>query len=378
MRIPRLIAGAYARRLGAVLFSVRADNHLRSAVEQCIHQARHGEPLSEAGFNALALKIFAHQYGHNIAYRNYCITLDSHPERISHWHEIPALPTDAFKQESAPLVTFPLQEAQKTFLTSGTTTEIRGMHHFASTEIYDHSIVSAWHELNLPSFQQSVFLVPHPDHAPDSSLSHMMGVVAEHFTDSPIWIAGESGELDTESLTKAARSGLSTALFGTAISFLHLFRSLEKPVPLPKGSWAMETGGYKGTRHQLSKKELYHLFSDHLTLQPESVINEYSMTELSSQFYSKGLHGLHQGPSWTRVRVIDPVTNTDAEPGKTGHLVIYDLANLDSVMAVRTQDLAVIGETTLDHGPVAFSLLGRDPSALPRGCSRSSDEFLSS
>ena len=40
------------------------------------------------------------------------------------------------------------------------------------------------------------------------------------------------------------------------------------------------------------------------------------MTELSSQFYSRGLNQAHQGPSWTRTRVIDPITNTDAKPGQ--------------------------------------------------------------
>ncbi|MGB2010724.1 MAG: long-chain fatty acid--CoA ligase [Akkermansiaceae bacterium] len=369
---------ADARRFIAFRFSVIANNHLQSTLKHCIHQAKQGNPLSDAGFNTLALEIFAHQYECNIPYRNYCMALGSNPDLVTDWREIPALPTDAFKHESSPLVTFPFQAVQKTFLTSGTTTETKGMHHFASTEIYEHSIISAWHELNLPECHQAIFLTPHPRLAPHSSLSHMMGIIDAHFTDTSSWIACESGELDTEKLIKAAASGRPVALLGTAISFLHLFHSLEKPVHLPEGSWAMETGGYKGTRLQLSKNELYHLFGEHLSLQPESIINEYSMTELSSQFYSRGLNHPHQGPSWTRIRVIDPTTNTDAKPGEAGHLIIYDLANLESVMAVRTQDLALIDQTALDRGPVAFTLLGRDPSALPRGCSRSSDEFLSS
>ncbi len=371
-----MIRAAYTERLSLSLSYVIANNQLRSAVEQSITRAMHGSPLSEADFNSLAVEIFAHQHEHNIAYRNYCIHLGIQAEQLTHWHDIPALPTDAFKHASAPLITFPLGMTQKTFLTSGTTTQTRGMHHFASTELYDHSIVSAWHELGLPVIEHAMFLVPKPDRNPDSSLSHMMGVISEQFATSSTWITDASGSLDSRSLVNATSKGQPIALFGTALSFLHLFRALEKPIALPKGSWAMETGGYKGTRHQLSKKELYELFESHLSLKPESVINEYSMTELSSQFYSRGLDSAHNGPSWTRIRVIDPITNTDAEPGKAGHLVIYDLANLDSVMAVRTQDLAVIADSNLDQEPHPFNLLGRDPSALPRGCSRSSDEFL--
>jgi hypothetical protein len=55
--------------------------------------------------------------------------------------------------------------------------------------------------------------------------------------------------------------------------------------------------------------------------------------------------------------------------GGTGVLRLFDLANLGSTLALETQDLAVREE----HG---FKLLGRDPGALPRGCSRAADEML--
>ena len=55
--------------------------------------------------------------------------------------------------------------------------------------------------------------------------------------------------------------------------------------------------------------------------------------------------------------------------GETGILLVYDAANVGSVAGIRTRDLAVRrGE--------AFELLGRDPAALPRGCSRAADEWL--
>jgi hypothetical protein len=57
-------------------------------------------------------------------------------------------------------------------------------------------------------------------------------------------------------------------------------------------------------------------------------------------------------------------------PGEIGLLRIVDLANLWSVLAVQTQDLAM----ALTEG--GFLLLGRDPAALPRGCSRATDELM--
>ena len=68
--------------------------------------------------------------------------------------------------------------------------------------------------------------------------------------------------------------------------------------------------------------------------------------------------------------VVDPVTLQDVADGETGILLIYDAANVGSVVGLQTQDLAIKrGES--------FELLGRDPSALPRGCSRAADAWLS-
>ncbi len=132
----------------------------------------------------------------------------------------------------------------------------------------------------------------------------------------------------------------------------------------------METGGYKGTGRELSKDDLYDLFESHLGLPAECIVNEYSMTELSSQFYTRGLNAPHQCPSWTRTQVINPET---LQPADTGYLTIVDLANVGSCLAIATQDLAK-KSTSASQG---FHLLGRDPNAIARGCSRAADAMLS-
>ena len=73
------------------------------------------------------------------------------------------------------------------------------------------------------------------------------------------------------------------ALFGTALAFLNLFETTTTRA-LPPGSFAMETGGYKGSGRDLSKADLYSHFERHLGLKPDVEFNEYGMTELSSQF----------------------------------------------------------------------------------------------
>jgi hypothetical protein len=133
----------------------------------------------------------------------------------------------------------------------------------------------------------------------------------------------------------------------------------------------METGGYKGSGRDISKSALYNLFAEYLGLEPDQILNEYGMTELSSQCYASGLNRPHETPPWLRALVIDPETGEQVPVGQTGVLRLFDLANLGSTLAIETQDLAVREEQ-------GFTLLGRDPSALPRGCSRAADEMLRS
>ena len=323
-------------------------------------------------FGHLALRVFEYQFQHNTPYQHYCLSLGRSPGNVQDWQDIPAVPTDAFKITQHPLTTTSQASIERTFLTSGTTTEVKGEHHFPSLALYEQSITEGWKKAGLPVPAQAIFLTPSPSDAPSSSLSYMMGVMDREFCDHSTWAITADGNLAIDLIKKAVASNQSVALLGTALAFLHLFEQLSAPLPLESGSWAMETGGYKGTGRQLKKNDLYAMFESKLALSPDSVINEYSMTELSSQFYTQGLDHPHQGPPWTRIRVIDPATNAESPLGEPGHLVIYDLANLHSVMAIRTQDVAIA------HGPNSFTLLGRDPSAIPRGCSRAADHSLQS
>ncbi|MGB1261164.1 MAG: hypothetical protein ACPG6P_14060, partial [Akkermansiaceae bacterium] len=126
---------------------------------------------ADCAFDALALEVFGHQFEHNLCYRNYCEALGKRPSNVSHWHDVPCLPTDAFKH--AQVVAFSQEEACRVFTTSGTTTETRGRHWFPSLELYERSILNGWELLGLPVPERPVFLVPPPEEAENSSLSYM-------------------------------------------------------------------------------------------------------------------------------------------------------------------------------------------------------------
>ncbi len=339
------------------------SKELETELLSCLTQGK----LPDHTFDELAQRIFSYQLEHNPAYQNYCSAKGISPEAVTYWNQIPALPTDAFKYPDTPVVSFPINQKSHTFLTSGTTSEMRGAHHFPSLALYEASIRHSWNELGLPECSCGIFLTQPPASTPSSSLSHMMGVLEPIIATRSAWILQQDGSLDTETLIRCVAEAQPIFLLGTALSFLQLFDNLTEPLALPEGSMAMETGGYKGSRRELEKAELYTLFADKLGLAENSIINEYSMTELSSQFYTHGIGNSHHGPPWTRIRVIDPRTGAESEQGMPGYLVVYDLANLHSVMAIQTQDIAIA------HSDRSFTLIGRDPSALPRGCSRAAD-----
>lgn len=308
---------------------------------------------------AMLPRLHSLHYAYNTAYRAFCENLGT-GENVAHWRDIPCVPQSAFKH--ADLRSFSAEETIKTFRTSGTTGEGYGQHHFRTLEIYETAVREGWRRGGLPS---GPFLViaPHPDEAPHSSLSHMLGTLARRKD----FIAAGGG-ID---LARLRELSAPVCLLGTALGFLHLIEQLGRErLPLPAGSTAMETGGYKGSGRDISRAELYSMMEEKLGLAPQDIFNEYGMTELSSQFYARGPQGCHHGPPWARAVVADPVTLQEVAEGETGILLIYDAANVGSVAGIRTQDLAI------KRGG-AFELLGRDPSALPRGCSRAADEWLS-
>jgi hypothetical protein len=103
------------------------------------------------------------------------------------------------------------------------------------------------------------------------------------------------------------------------------------------------------------------------------------MSEMASQFYDSPLRDHALGttrparkiaPPWLRTCILDPITGQEAAPGAPGLLVHYDLANLNSVLAIQTEDMGYAA----DDGD-GFVLLGRAPGAVLRGCSLTAEEM---
>jgi hypothetical protein len=313
-------------------------------------------------FEELAIQLFELQRKKNPPYDRYCRALSV---SVSSWKEIPGLPQQVFKHSE--VRSFPAAETRFEFRTSGTTGEGYGRHFLPSLGLYKAAVLRGWADARLPDYPIGL-LMPDPPQNPHSSLAQMGAFLGENRKHRHFW--KDPGRLDVESLRDfiSGQPG-PVVLFGTALAFLDILET-SHPIPLPEGSLIMETGGFKGTDRTIEKSDLYRALSNYFAIPTAQIWNEYGMTELSSQFYSSDVGQPHVGPPWARVVVIDPATNREALPGQIGAIRVVDLANVWSVLALQTQDLAW-------NGPGGeFHLIGRDPNALPRGCSRAVDEIL--
>ncbi|HEU4456277.1 MAG TPA: hypothetical protein VFR81_24640 [Longimicrobium sp.] len=343
-------------------------------------------PLDDAEFDALARGVFAHQYACNAPYRAFCDRRGATPETVGRWTEVPAVPTDAFK---ATALVCGDPAAATVFRTSGTTlgAEQRGAHYMPELALYDASLRAGFAARLLPDGARPRFvsLVPRPAELPDSSLSHMAGEVAAAFGAGEAgWFVSPDGGIAhgplAEALRAAEAAGEVVCVLGTAFAFVHWLDALAgrgERFRLPPGSRVMDTGGFKGRSREVGREELYGMIEDRLGISPAWCVNEYGMTEMSSQFYD-GVAGraapvaerLHAGPPWVRTQAADPETLRALPHGEVGVLRHWDLANLHSVMAIQTADLGVTS-------PGGFRVIGRARGAEARGCSLAMDDLLS-
>ena len=341
---------------------------------------------SSSSFDTWSRRVFAHQFEHNAPYQRFCQGRGVTPDSLKHWRDIPAVPTDVFKHVD--LTTG--GEPERVFRTSGTTTDRRGQHLFPSLEAYRAAIPGPFARWCMAGARRlpMAILAPSPGELVDSSLSFMLGELVGQFG-HPMWSGFFIGRDDEDELDfdiDALVDWLESArhpvfLLGTAFAFVEFFDATDGlTFSLPAGSRVLETGGLKGRTREVTRQELYGLFETRLGIPETHALSEYSMTELSSQAYSNNLadnlswrDASFQVPPWVRIEVVDPATlEVLGEPGATGLIRWYDLANIGSVMVVQTSDL---GFKEMEGG---FRLMGRAQGAELRGCSLTIEEILTS
>jgi hypothetical protein len=325
-------------------------------------------PIDDAKFDRHARALFAWQHARVPAFGRLCAAHGVSPKNLRSWREIPAMPQQVFKLET--LYARGLGKPAAIYETSGTTTGQPGRQHLLSTDIYRAVAVEGARQAGLFAGEPELhFLAPSPGNAPHSSLSAMFGFWQKG---ARFWMEDERFDFAglREVLSARSKAGKKIGLSGTAFAFVHLIDAWADlpPLRLPRGSWVLETGGFKGRSREISKAELYAGLRRTFSVADDAIWNEYGMSELSSQAYARGTNGRHETPPWARVLVVNPGTGREVKAGREGLVRWIDLANIDSVMALQTLDLA---ERTRD----GFRLIGRLPRTEPRGCSLSVEDL---
>lgn len=342
-----------------------------------------GAPLSEAAFNSMARRIFAHQLRHNAAYAQFCASLGVTPDALpSRWEEIPPVPVTAFKD--AHLATFDPGRAALRFETSGTTQGRPGVHFMETATLYDAALLAGFERAMVSDGARLRYLnvLARPWELPQSSLAYMMGRIAQTLGDGAASWHVRGDDLLVDSFAAATRSAISdnaaVCIAGTAFGLVNLIDALaerREQFTLPEGSRIMETGGFKGRARVIDRLELYQLLAQRFGIQESAIVAEYGMTELTSQYYdsleSRGApERVKSSPPWLRARVLDP-SGVALPVGEVGTLVHVDLANRSSALAIATDDRGYRTES-------GFVLLGREERATLRGCSLDAEALRAS
>ncbi len=357
----------------------------------------------EGYFDSLALELFAYQFQNNSAYQAYCRSQGMTLDAVKRWQDIPAVPVRAFK--SAELAAFAVGRAAAIFESSGTTQQVPSRHYLKTLTYYEAALTTGFQKNVIPhaEFRAPFFiLAPSPAEAPRSSLSWMLDVVKRKWGTAESTYFVQRGRLDemklAGALQKAQASANPVVLLGTTLAFLAFFDHAlgsGKRYALAPGSRLMDTGGMKTQKRSVTRPDFVEQVKQVFGISADHCINEYGMCEMSSQFYGSGTSTQLEGPPWVRTLVIDPETGGEVVPGDEGLLRHFDLANVDSVMAIQTEDVGVMtvsGERCavsdgrensepstayrIPHTAYGFNLLGRAANAEVKGCSISAEAFL--
>lgn len=335
-------------------------------------------------FDALATSIARYQVEHVPGFRR---LVDAHGASLTDAASIPAVPVDAFRL--ARVAAHPPELDAVRFKTSGTTGAAPGIHAMRTTETYRELSLS-WGIPALTRGRQGPFVVvalaPDPGSPVTSSLSFMMRALMETLDGRSLrdgaasrfeedasqrWLAGSSG-IDVAGLERATRvasaRGEPLLLLATSFALALLGDVQREGFVVAEGSVVMTTGGFKGRTREIPPDLLARQTASLFGIPQAQIIGEYGMTELTSQLYEDA-EGVFVPPPWLRVTAVDPETLEPVPVGEEGLARFVDLGNVDSAVAVVTQDvIRAQGDGVL--------LLGRKPGSIARGCSLAIEEMV--
>ena len=305
-------------------------------------------------FDQIALEVFKFQYKNNTVYKSYCDLLKKTPSNVENISRIPFLPISFFKSHSVICT----KKYDKVFYSSGTTNDNISKHYVSDINIYEKSFLKNFmNNYGDPKEYVILGLLPNYMENENSSLIYMVNNLIElsKSNDSSFFLK----EYDPiiEKMKSLSRKNKTIILIGVSYALLDLTKN--KNLNL-ENTIIIETGGMKGRRREMIKKELHETLKKRTGL--KKIHSEYGMTELLSQAYSKS-DGIFSCPKWMKIFIRDiNDPNFLYSSNKSGGINIIDLANVNSCSFIATEDMGSL------HKNGGFEIIGRIDHSDTRGC----------
>ena len=311
---------------------------------------------SEQDFNEKSLNLFRFQSERCEAYNMYLKLLNVDVSNVNTIKQIPYLPIEVFKTRK---VQVGKGDSALVFCSSGTTGEMKSKHYVKDPSIYELTFTKGFnHFYGSPQNYVILALLPSYLQHGDSSLVYMTDhLIKQSKNELSGFYLDEYDQL-AEVLQHCTDQQLPTIFLGVTYALIE-FAELH---PMNLGDViVMETGGMKGRRNEMIRKEVHTLLKKRFNVQ--KIHSEYGMTELLSQAYSSG-DGIFHTPPWMKISFrenTDPVYSNFSLT--SGIMNVIDLANVNSCSFIATQDLGKLHSGGID-------ILGRTDNSDIRGCSQ--------
>ena len=310
--------------------------------------------VDHKNFQEVTFNVFHFQYKNNPVYKSYCNLLKKNPANIKEISAIPFIPISFFKSHSVICT----KKYEKVFYSSGTTSENLSKHYVSDINIYEKSFMKNFMDnYGHPKDFVILGLLPNYMENKNSSLIYMVDnlIKLSKSNESGFFL----GQYDfiIEKIKNLCKGNKKVILFGVSYALLDLTENRNLNL---KNTIIIETGGMKGRRKEIIKKELHETLKQRTGL--KKIHSEYGMTELLSQAYSKG-DGIFSCPNWMRILIRDiNDPNFIYSNNKSGGINIIDLANVNSCSFIATEDMGSL------HKNGSFEIMGRIDHSDTRGC----------
>lgn len=329
----------------------------------------HGDPESqnEERFNELALREFELRYHISKPYTEYCKRRNLSPETITHWEDIPAVPSPEFRDF---ILSLPNKRAEQICLVSGNTIPKHGRQKIfqdkRAIELTNSANTILTRLFLFPDVEKMkiLLMVPSPKMAPlmDKAIGLekvrlKFGTPDSRFLISPLG-------LDIKTLLSGLRQSERTreplALIGITGALIQFFNVCEKEgikFSLPQGSRICDMERRRGQFGECSNEEYFRRCRDIMGIEEDFCINVLWICESSTIYFDNVLKNYLSGikkrrckenPPWTKTIVVDTREFKRLPKGEVGLLRHYDLTNRNLGFAVQTANLGFETEDGFD------------------------------